>query len=1003
MTLEQKIADLNSANTHLVREVLGTKARAQVAADAAAQHAERSTAEATKAAQHKVDADRARSLADQAGAAAKHAENNAVAVVSGGTAASEPEAGKIPMADSEGLIANGWMLAVPSRAEFEARQETNRQLYAGSGFVDFGQHRKNTTVAFGDPINEGMWAYASQPNNLRLGVAVGATKVEGKSQRRNPLVNVNGVLINVEGVGMGSGDHNKIMFPEAPAATNKIKNGDFLIASDLAGWAPVGPEWSLSSEGLSIDGTQSAESLLRQQINGIEKGEGLLAEYEVEVASGTIRFNQNLDGETNEAASTQNGVHQVEFVALNTEPEVQLRISADFVGKIKRFSVIQKKGVSRADLVFLEVWHESISDKDVVYPFGNVQFGGGNAYGVDLTGSLVAQGYSAFGEWDSTTKGNAARWSGLTAAQKQAFIDDPLNNIYSDDGELVQVRYRVRVEEGRTASWEFKEYGFRSISDMRIRAQGAAVSYPKTGSANANTYRTTANRLKLDRAASSACIYSPLNTLNARNGQCYAIPIVSVVRRNQGVYHNVFNPLGSDRIGKEDGWGALFYQKDQIVSDHIRSTMDCFSKRPANEDYGDLATPYSSGRIDKKFHNAIYANDVIDLRMNASVSDAKRLLANSVKSAIAGDIRGEENPLRIVAMWPITSSYAWSGRQVIRATGAGGAELGSSPKSGYIAVYSTGVQYLNYYAWDGVEDRHQYQIEAEHMDVSLGVGDHPNSGWLVKVEDMEGQVSGGIMCCDIIGDPANYPEEWKKHGVFGTPLLVHPDTGESLIPDGTPKEFKMSRKVRDVRLVLYTSDRGNTWHTSSAWTANLKKAGNSHSASPSAGVIHLVFYTAEANGWEVTDNASAIALGDIWSMAEDGTTTHLANHLIGKTPDSLASYGLSFASAPLQRYAQNMHNSYLNKIGQQPEYQPLDIDPGNAGVALKVLPYLAEDKGRAYLHMLFKELRHDGTDWGDDARFKVVDGVSTMTDDNGKTVLVGQKRIPLPYFLKSEV
>ena len=41
-------------------------------------------------------------------------------------------------------------------------------------------------------------------------------------------------------------------------------------------------------------------------------------------------------------------------------------------------------------------------------------------------------------------------------------------------------------------------------------------------------------------------------------------------------------------------------------------------------------------------------------------------------------------------------------------------------------------------------------------------------------------------------------------------------------------------------------------------------------------------------------------------------------------------------------------------------------------------------------------------DWGDDSKFNIVDNVSTTTDDNGNTVLIGQKRIELPYFIEDK-
>ncbi len=90
--------------------------------------------------------------------------------------------------------------------------------------------------------------------------------------------------------------------------------------------------------------------------------------------------------------------------------------------------------LSRQDLVFLESWHEKISDKDVVYPLGNVQYGASTWESIGLSNTVESQGYSAFGEWDSNTKGYGVVWSTLTDEQKAELLQDPENNIYSADG-----------------------------------------------------------------------------------------------------------------------------------------------------------------------------------------------------------------------------------------------------------------------------------------------------------------------------------------------------------------------------------------------------------------------------------------------------------------------------------------------------------------------------------------------------------------------------------------
>ena len=50
--------------------------------------------------------------------------------------------------------------------------------------------------------------------------------------------------------------------------------------------------------------------------------------------------------------------------------------------------------------------------------------------------------------------------------------------------------------------------------------------------------------------------------------------------------------------------------------------------------------------------------------------------------------------------------------------------------------------------------------------------------------------------------------------------------------------------------------------------------------------------------------------------------------------------------------------------------------------------------------MMYKEMIFDtvSSTWGDDSKFDIINGESTVTDNNAKTVLAGQKRIKLPFF-----
>jgi hypothetical protein len=62
---------------------------------------------------------------------------------------------------------------------------------------------------------------------------------------------------------------------------------------------------------------------------------------------------------------------------------------------------------------------------------------------------------------------------------------------------------------------------------------------------------------------------------------------------------------------------------------------------------------------------------------------------------------------------------------------------------------------------------------------------------------------------------------------------------------------------------------------------------------------------------------------------------------------------------------------------------------GSTSPAVKTFSYLTQNT-RAKQVYVFKEMKFN-SDWGDDNKFNIVDNVDTVVDDNGSTVLVGQK------------
>jgi len=296
---------------------------------------------------------------------------------------------------------------------------------------------------------------------------------------------------------------------------------------------------------------------------------------------------------------------------------------------------------NRYDLVFVEVWDELISEKDFVFPYGNVQ-SGLTTYQAIAAVDYGTASYSRFGDWDtSPTAGKGMVWSTLSKANKQTMLKDPANNIRLTPDGLVQTRYRVRVVRGPVAGEPLNTAlagDFRYDASNYIKAQGKQVSITQdtNGAYSDDTgfyapyYRAEFGyEIGAFGALNSAGNGKDFNT--SYNGECFAVPVALVSRRNQGAFHPQFNPNGSARfLDTDTTTESMWYATDQTIT----STADCFTHASG----GALADEAgSNGRPDGLYYDVVYAQDVQDLRYSAHKLE---LSSEQVNRAFQDDISG---------------------------------------------------------------------------------------------------------------------------------------------------------------------------------------------------------------------------------------------------------------------------------------------------------------------------------------------------------------------------
>ena len=569
-----------------------------------------------------------------------------------------------------------------TKAEFFANAEQRKRESAGSGFLEFGKG----LVA--EAVNLGLNGSTTVANTMYLGGGTGGT-----SRTTESIQLINGVQHKVSSI---------IKFPDAEKGTRSydsatgeiidyltdvdpkygdvaadlneavarnfeglVKNGDFRLGTQS--WNAFNSSATVANNGVTL--TSSGEgvgSRLEQEISELSEAGWLIEAEVLNPATNTVWARVSttvndpdlrvdvlpMDGfQKISFTTTANSITYLRFYPAIIDGSTQ----SIQVRNISIRKVTNQPILSRQDFCFLETFHEKVSDKGVVFPLGNVQYGTTTYKGIPLQATNTPQGYSAFGEWDSTTAGYSAVWANLTAVQQKIFLDDPDNNLYFDAeaNELIQVPQRVRVVKGVGNDYPCKTLP-QKVTGASARLQRASLT-----AANNLIYAQGIRDVSKDTGSSSDVWFTDLNgtttvgemnvwkvtdsrTNIAHNGLCFALPICLVQRGNQGAYHPVYNPDGFAKWVRKTSGGVSWYASDIATP---TATADAFRISNGNNIVGKVPNGHivsgASGRSDQyEFYDAIYAGQVQDLRLNANKQDANRLLEDAIRKAVAGETRG---------------------------------------------------------------------------------------------------------------------------------------------------------------------------------------------------------------------------------------------------------------------------------------------------------------------------------------------------------------------------
>ncbi|OHU85537.1 MULTISPECIES: hypothetical protein [Pseudoalteromonas] len=661
---------------------------------------------------------------------------------------------------------------------------------------------------------------------------------------------------------------------------------------------------------------------------------------------------------------------------------------------------------SRKDLVFLESWHEKIADKDVVYPLGNVQYGASSYEGITLLNNLVAQGYSAFGEWDQNTKGYGVKWSTLTDEQKAIFLGEPEHNIYFDPKAkaYIQVRYRVRVVEGTCNSWSELRPSVSERTTEWALVDRRRIAYVQGSSedispriflmkGHSQTTLTKEDKGVAEGEGSTTGLFSYGQT------KPLGIPIALVQRLNQGAYHPSYNPMGVcglATVSNPDSQAHCTKWYQDVVTQPT-SAADCFdvnvSRIPSGGyNWGSIELGWS-GRSDQyQYYDAIYAGQVEDLRLNANKLDVNQLREETMRKAVAGTLRGQGSQLftRFKSLNEFFfSNYNVNSNVYFRTGPDHGDELIDFQQMGFdvnesIMVWQPSTGYVGY----GALTQHTGHLSLHQSQEGLGKlsGDYKSSlsrherCYIASVQEVG--CFDNLPWVDIVGTPENIAATFPD-GVVGQWLPKQPDSSS-----GYPLNKKMSGASLNA---TYTADQGQTWNNQNV---SFDETTNTNTSSWGSDDVVLLSYQTQACFTHAGSSAPILgSVGDVYATQSklEMYGNRLQPSLICKI-GTRANGAFIHEQVKVSRFSKHAPTGKLywtSLSGDEPRHDGLSLDSqSEPSSAIKTLYTLIEKDGLLYLQFNGTELKHNGTDWGDDQTIPIINGENVKTDMNGNTVKV---------------
>ena len=700
------------------------------------------------------------------------------------------------------------------------------------------------------------------------------------------------------------------------------------------------------------------------------------------------------------------------------------------IRSISSRSITNEVVTERVDMWGFEQWHEEVTDGEV---FDCIQSLATTFGDTGVPTVLSKRPLSYFQVYDGQFSNPSAindqyrcvDWNAITDVQKKkvaAYLQEKL--FVGENGLLVNVRVRQRTIAG-AGNGDWHTLGSTEAGLLAFFLSSPAKRVSPQGKKDVGRgYGDSPYYYDTDHGANwsgEVGVFTGGNTNGsptssiAYKGECYFLVCGTVPRLNQGA--NV--------QGLNDGFGSALCSDGLpwYSSANTPTTLkDCFI-----DQVGGTIASGQSGRSDGRKFDAIYpggAGGVIDMRLSAH-DEGSTEKASEVRAKVEnGAYRGMEK--LVFTKWEsarddrIRHNTAWgniSGQQRSRDPEVD-TPMSYSVSNGctyYTDSVTSDIAVIEDLDpnWNRVSDtsiRAYWLSDGAEFDESSTFASNLESRLTLTIAEVDGNynaysdllglsgaetnisVSGEFAMQDIIGDPANILQtDALKDGWYGSWIPVIPDGNKTY-----PLTRKQLDKTSDFTFTngVVTSDNGGSWASMGNWFLIVD---NGISSSLALGSVYILSYTAFAKQTTESVNSPVLhgeaGLGSVYVV--DRYTTFngamFVESILGKIPVSSANR--TYQTAPLK-------DSTLSNVGEMfgvTAHEPITLTaPANNSPAAKSLAYQVASNNQASMNFAFNELVYDG-DWGDDSTIKIADGVTTGTDLNGNTRLIGTHTLALPY------